>query len=139
MKTSAQILRSASAAADAAAAGRTNPERAIAYWLLVCCGMIFAMVVIGGITRLTLSGLSITEWQPVSGAVPPLSHAAWLTEFEKYRRIPQYKLINAGMGLADFRYIYLWEYAHRLLGRLIGVAYAVPLVWFAVRRQVPRR
>ncbi len=117
----------------------TTGERAVAYWLLSCCAMIFVMVVIGGITRLTLSGLSITEWQPVTGAVPPLSHAAWLAEFEKYQQIPQYKLINAGMSLAEFQYIYLWEYAHRLLGRLIGLAYGLPFVWFAVRRQLPRR
>jgi heme a synthase len=114
-------------------------ERAVAYWLLFCCGMIFVMVMLGGVTRLTLSGLSITEWRPVTGALPPLSHAAWLAEFEKYRQIPQYKLLNAGMSLADFQYIYWWEYAHRLWGRLIGVAYAVPFVWFVVRRQVPRR
>jgi cytochrome c oxidase assembly protein subunit 15 len=101
--------------------------------------MIFVMVVLGGVTRLTLSGLSITEWQPVTGTVPPLSQAAWLVEFDKYRQIPQYKLLNTGMSLADFKYIYLWEYAHRLWGRLIGVAYGLPFVWFVVRRQMPRR
>ncbi len=110
----------------------------IAAWLLVCCAMIFAMVVIGGITRLTLSGLSITEWQPVSGIIPPLSHADWAAEFAKYRQIPQYKLLNAGMSLADFKYIFLWEYVHRLWGRLIGFAYAVPFGYFLVRRRVPR-
>src|SRR5215212_3876880 len=114
-------------------------ERAIAYWLLLCCAMIFAMVVIGGITRLTLSGLSITEWQPVTGIVPPLSQAAWIAEFEKYQRIPQYKLLNAGMSLGEFKSIFLWEYVHRLWGRLIGFVYALPLIWFLVRRQIPRR
>ena len=98
--------------------------------------MIFAMVVIGGITRLTLSGLSITEWQPVTGIVPPLSHAAWIAEFEKYQRIPQYKLLNAGMSLDEFKSIFLWEYVHRLWGRLIGFVYAVPLVYFLIRRQI---
>ena len=88
------------------------------------------MVVIGGITRLTWSGLSITEWQPVTGIVPPLSDAAWQAEFAKYQQIPQYKLLNSGMSLADFKYIYLWEYVHRLWGRLIGFAYALPLVYF---------
>ncbi|MGE0259872.1 MAG: COX15/CtaA family protein [Alphaproteobacteria bacterium] len=118
---------------------RVRDERAIAYWLLLCCAMIFAMIVIGGVTRLTLSGLSITEWQPVTGIVPPLSHAAWIAEFEKYQQIPQYKLLNAGMTLGEFKSIFLWEYVHRLWGRLIGFVYAVPLVYFLVRRQVPRR
>jgi cytochrome c oxidase assembly protein subunit 15 len=114
-------------------------ERAIAGWLLLCCGMIFAMVVIGGITRLTLSGLSITEWQPVTGIVPPLSHAEWLAEFEKYQQIPQYKLLNHGMSLEEFKSIYLWEYVHRLWGRLIGIVYALPLLYFLIRRRIPRR
>ena len=97
------------------------------------------MVVIGGITRLTLSGLSITEWQPVTGIVPPLSEAAWAAEFEKYQQIPQYKLLNAGMSLGEFKSIFLWEYVHRLWGRLIGFVYALPLLYFLVRRQIPRR
>jgi cytochrome c oxidase assembly protein subunit 15 len=101
--------------------------------------MIFAMVVIGGITRMTLSGLSITEWQPVTGILPPLSESAWTTEFEKYRQIPQYKLLNAGMSLADFKTIYLWEYVHRLWGRLIGFAYLLPFLYFLVRKRIPRR
>jgi cytochrome c oxidase assembly protein subunit 15 len=121
--------------APASAAGL----RAVAVWLLVCCGMIFAMVVIGGITRLTLSGLSITEWQPVTGILPPLSAAAWAAEFEKYQHIPQYRLLNAGMSLAEFKIIYLWEYVHRLWGRLIGVAFALPFLYFLARRQLPRR
>jgi heme a synthase len=113
--------------------------RPVAIWLLVCCAMIFAMVVIGGITRLTWSGLSITEWQPVTGIVPPLSASAWQAEFAKYQQIPQYKLLNAGMSLGDFKTIYLWEYVHRLWGRLIGFAYALPFVYFLLRRRVPRR
>ncbi len=114
-------------------------HRAVAIWLLCCCAMIFAMVVIGGITRLTLSGLSITEWEPVIGAVPPLSPEAWAGEFEKYRRTTQYRLINYGMGLDAFKSIYLWEYVHRLGGRLIGLAYALPLLYFVARRHLPRR
>jgi cytochrome c oxidase assembly protein subunit 15 len=101
--------------------------------------MIFAMVVIGGITRLTRSGLSITEWQPVTGILPPLSEAAWTAEFEKYRQIPQYKLLNAGMSLADFKTIYLWEYVHRLWGRLIGFAYLLPFLYFLIRKRILRR
>src|SRR3954469_4051851 len=111
----------------------------VADWLLLCCAMIFLMVVIGGITRLTLSGLSITEWQPGTGIVPPLSEAAWLTEFEKYKQIPQYKLLNAGMSLGEFKSIFLWEYVHRLWGRLIGFVYALPLIYFLIRRRIPRR
>src|SRR6266478_8158241 len=114
-------------------------NRAVALWLFGCCAMIFAMVVIGGITRLTLSGLSITEWQPVTGILPPLSAAAWAAEFEKYQHIPQYRLLNAGMSLADFKTIYLWEYVHRLWGRLIGVAFALPFLYFLARHRLPRR
>ena len=116
-----------------------QPLRAIAVWLLCCCAMIFGMIVIGGITRLTLSGLSITEWQPVTGVLPPLSAAAWAAEFEKYRQIPQYRLLNAGMSLADFQSIYWWEYVHRLWGRLIGIVYAVPFLYFWLRGRLPRR
>jgi cytochrome c oxidase assembly protein subunit 15 len=123
----------------AAAIHTARNLRAVALWLFGCCGMIFAMVVIGGITRLTWSGLSITEWQPVTGVMPPLSEAGWAAEFEKYRQIPQYRLINAGMTLADFKTIYLWEYVHRLWGRLIGVAYALPLLYFLVSQRLPRR
>jgi heme a synthase len=97
------------------------------------------MVVVGGITRLTLSGLSITEWEPVTGVVPPLNHLQWLTEFARYKEIPQYRALNLGMSLGDFKTIYFWEYAHRLLGRLIGLAYAVPLFWFWLRGRLPAR
>ncbi|HEV2188628.1 MAG TPA: COX15/CtaA family protein, partial [Stellaceae bacterium] len=101
--------------------------------------MIFAMVVIGGVTRLTWSGLSITEWQPVTGAVPPLSAADWQAEFAKYQQTLQYKLLNAGMSLADFKTIYLWEYVHRLWGRLIGFVYLLPFLYFLARGRIPRR
>jgi cytochrome c oxidase assembly protein subunit 15 len=92
--------------------------------------MIVAMVMIGGITRLTESGLSITEWRPVSGAIPPLSEQAWQAEFERYQQIPQYQELNRGMTLAEFKAIFWWEFVHRLWGRLIGVVFAVPLAWF---------
>jgi cytochrome c oxidase assembly protein subunit 15 len=113
--------------------------RSVAVWLLLCCGMIFVTVVIGGITRLTLSGLSITEWQPVTGTLPPLSAAAWAAEFEKYRHIPQYRLLNAGMTLTDFQTIYWWEYVHRLWGRLIGFVYLLPFLYFLARGRISRR
>jgi len=111
--------------------------RALANWLFGVAALVFAMVVVGGITRLTESGLSITEWKPVSGALPPLTDSAWASEFAKYRTTPEYQQINKGMSLADFQFIYFWEWAHRLLGRLIGLAFALPLAWFAIRRAIP--
>lgn len=111
---------------------------AVANWLLFVAGLVFAMVVVGGITRLTESGLSITEWKPVTGALPPLGHADWLAEFEKYKATPEYQQINAGMSLAQFQFIYFWEWAHRLLARLVGVAFALPFIWFAVKRAIPK-
>jgi len=99
--------------------------------------MIFVMVVIGGMTRLTESGLSITTWQPIGGIVPPLGSDDWQALFEAYRQSPQYRLVNAGMSLAEFQTIFWWEYVHRLWGRLIGLAFAVPFVWFLVLRRIP--
>jgi len=119
------------------AASRAQP-RAIAAWLLAVAVLVFVMVVVGGITRLTESGLSITEWKPVTGTLPPMTDAAWAAAFDAYKQIPQYALMNAGMTLAEFKVIYFWEYAHRLLGRAIGLAFALPLLWFAVRRAIPK-
>jgi cytochrome c oxidase assembly protein subunit 15 len=109
----------------------------LANWLFAIAGLILLMVVIGGITRLTESGLSITEWKPVTGAIPPLGAAAWQAEFDAYKHSSQYVLMNQGMTLAAFKHIYFWEYVHRLLGRLIGVAFALPLIWFWIRRAIP--
>ena len=122
----------------AAVAAKARPG-AVAGWLFGCCGLIFLMVVVGGITRLTLSGLSITEWNPVIGVVPPLTHAQWAAAFARYKRVPEYRLIHYGMSLAQFKGIFFWEYTHRLLGRLIGLAYAVPFAWFWLRGRLPRR
>ena len=114
--------------------------RALSNWLLFVAMLVFAMVVVGGITRLTESGLSITEWKPVTGAVPPLNQRDWEQAFALYRATPEYQKINgpAGMTLAQFKQIYFWEFAHRLLGRVIGLAFAVPLLWFALKRAIPR-
>jgi heme a synthase len=121
-------------------AARAAPRLgAVAAWLFICCALIFVMVVVGGMTRLTLSGLSITEWKPVVGIVPPLSTVDWAAEFAKYQQIPEYRLIHYGMTLDEFKGIYWWEYAHRLLGRLVGVAFAGPFVWFLVRGRLPHR
>jgi cytochrome c oxidase assembly protein subunit 15 len=117
---------------------RSRPRpRAIAAWLIAIAVMIFAMVVVGGITRLTESGLSMVRWEPISGAIPPLNEAAWVAEFNHYRATPQYQLVNAAMSLDDFKAIFFWEYVHRLLGRLIGLAFALPLLWFWWRRAIP--
>jgi cytochrome c oxidase assembly protein subunit 15 len=111
--------------------------RAIAAWLLAVAALVFLMVVVGGITRLTESGLSIVKWDVVSGTLPPLNDAAWAAQFDAYRATSQYQLINRGMSLAEFKHIFFWEYFHRLLGRLIGIAFALPLLWFWVRRAIP--
>src|SRR5690606_9588235 len=108
----------------------------IRVWLLVVAALVFAMVLVGGATRLTDSGLSITEWQPLLGAIPPMSDQAWHEAFGKYRQIPQYTHINQGMTLDAFKAIYWWEWAHRQLGRLIGVIYLVPFLWFWARGQI---
>jgi cytochrome c oxidase assembly protein subunit 15 len=115
-----------------------DARRAVALWLLACALLVFAMVVVGGVTRLTRSGLSIVEWQPLLGAIPPLTEAAWLEEFAKYRRTPEYRLVNYGMDLAGFKAIYYVEWFHRLLGRLIGVAFLLPFAWFWWRRRLAR-
>jgi cytochrome c oxidase assembly protein subunit 15 len=114
--------------------------RALANLLLLVAAMVFAMVVIGGITRLTESGLSITEWKPISGAIPPLTHADWQKAFDLYRQTPQYREVAgpAGMTLSGFKFIFFWEWLHRLLGRVIGLVFFVGVGWFALRGQVPR-
>ena len=108
----------------------TRWDRAIQAWLFAVAGLVFLMIVVGGATRLTDSGLSITEWQPILGAIPPLSEAHWQAAFAKYQEIPEYHLVNKGMSLEAFKAIYRWEWGHRFLGRLIGVAFAVPLAAF---------
>ena len=117
----------------------SDRSKPVAIWLLVVAAMVLAMVIVGGATRLTDSGLSITEWKPVTGAVPPLTEADWREAFARYRQIPQYSQLNAGMSLSDFQSIYWWEWSHRLLGRLLGLVFFVPFVVFAIRRQLPRR
>ncbi len=113
-------------------------RRSIGYWLLFMAFIVFAMVVVGGATRLTESGLSMVNWNPVTGALPPIGDAAWQKEFSDYKTSPQYQLINAGMSLEDFKGIFYWEWGHRLLGRLIGIFFFVPLVWFWVKNKIPK-
>ena len=119
------------------AAGAARDRRAIAFWLLACAAMVFVMVALGGITRLTESGLSITRWQPIAGVLPPLNQGEWQRAFDAYKQIPQYDAIHAGMTLAQFKAIYFWEWFHRLWGRLIGVVFLLPFLYFLVRRKIP--
>ena len=117
--------------------GRAAAPGAVAVWLFLCCALVLAMVVVGGVTRLTHSGLSITEWQPIVGALPPRDQAQWQDAFAKYMATPEYRKINRGMTLDAFKPIFWWEYVHRLLGRLIGAAFLLPLVVFVAQRKVP--
>ena len=111
----------------------------VAAWLLICCALVFSMVVVGGITRLTHSGLSMVEWQPIVGTIPPLDETQWQEVFQKYQQTPEYQKINRGMSLDEFKGIFWWEYIHRLLGRAIGVVFFVPLLYFIARGKVTRR
>ena len=113
-----------------------SSNRRIIVWLLCGCFVIFAMVVIGGITRLTGSGLSITEWNVIMGAIPPLNTQQWQEAFDKYKAIPQYQLVNYGFTLEEFKSIFLWEYLHRLIGRLLGVVFIFPFAWFLLKKQM---
>lgn len=118
---------------------RSDRSRPVAIWLFAVALLVLAMVVVGGATRLTDSGLSITQWKPVSGALPPMSAGDWNEEFARYREIPQYVQLNKGMSLEAFKAIYWWEWAHRLLARVVGLAFAAPFAYFLIRRQLPKR
>ncbi|MFQ5785901.1 MAG: COX15/CtaA family protein [Alphaproteobacteria bacterium] len=127
------------AAAASASSQRTRAaRRAIALWLLACCAMIFVMVVIGGLTRLTHSGLSMVEWKPVTGFLPPMTEAAWERAFANYRQFPEYRELNYGMTLAEFKSIFWFEFVHRVWGRAIGVVFLLPFLWFLLRGRIDR-
>ncbi|MGR3501277.1 heme A synthase [Pseudaestuariivita sp.] len=117
--------------------GRSYARRGIRLWLMSLFALVVVMIAVGGLTRLTDSGLSITEWAPVSGALPPMDAATWESEFEKYRAIPEYQLQNKGMSLAEFKVIYWWEWGHRQLGRFIGVVWALGFFGFLIARKIP--
>lgn len=117
---------------------RARDRRAVARWLLVCCGLLALLIGVGGATRLTRSGLSIPSWRPVAGILPPIGERAWEAAFAEYRETPEYRIVHHGMTLDGYRRIFLWEYLHRLLARLLGVAFAVPFAVFAWRRRLPR-
>lgn len=120
---------------DRGGQGARGPIRV---WLAVLFVMVMAMIMVGGLTRLTDSGLSITEWKPVTGAIPPMNAADWQSEFDKYREIPEYQLQNKGMSLSEFKVIYWWEWGHRFLGRMVGLVWALGFFWFLARKQIPR-
>lgn len=128
------------AIASASRATAPPQPRALSNLLFLIAGLVFAMVVVGGITRLTESGLSITEWQPISGAIPPLSQADWERAFDLYKQTPQYRQVAgpAGMTLSGFKFIFFWEWIHRLLGRVIGLVFFAGVGWFAVKRTIPK-
>lgn len=112
-------------------------DRQIAGWLTLCAIVVFGMILLGGVTRLTNSGLSMVEWKPLMGAIPPLSEQAWQETFDKYKAFPEYQKVNRGMDLDGFKSIFMYEYLHRLLGRLIGVLFFFPMLYFMVRQRVP--
>ena len=132
-------MDSAVISAPAQSVERLSRPLAIANWLFAVAALVFLMVVVGGITRLTESGLSITEWKPISGAIPPLTQEHWNHAFDLYKATPEFREVNgpAGMDLAAFKYIFFWEWFHRLIGRIIGLAFALPLAWFALKRAIP--
>ncbi|WP_211316790.1 COX15/CtaA family protein [Arenicella xantha] len=111
---------------------------ALGYWLLFCAAVVYLMIVVGGVTRLTQSGLSMVEWSPIMGIIPPIGEAEWMAVFEKYRLSPEYLKVNAGMSLHEFKSIFYWEYGHRVLGRVIGLIYLIPLLIFLYRGMVPK-
>lgn len=113
-------------------------DRRVGWWVLTCAALVAATLLVGGATRLTRSGLSITEWRPMAGILPPLSEAAWIDTFEKYQRTPEYREVNRGMSLAQFKGIYWWEFWHRIAGRAIGVVFLLPYLYFLGTRQIPR-
>lgn len=115
----------------------TGARAAIRAWMILLFLLVWAMILVGGLTRLTDSGLSITEWRPLTGALPPMSDAAWLIEFEKYKEIPEYQLQNMGMSMSEFKFIYWWEWGHRQLGRFIGLVWALGFVFFFVTKKIP--
>jgi heme a synthase len=133
-----QVSLGADRSSVAARPNSQAPHVALSLWLWTLAAMVFAMVIVGGATRLTESGLSITEWKPISGVIPPLTQQAWLDEFEKFKQIPQYIAIFSDMDLSGFKVIFFWEFSHRLLGRLIGLVFVVPFLIFWVKRMIPQ-
>ncbi len=123
--------------ATASSSDATLPPKAVGYWLLICCAMVAAMILLGGATRLTESGLSIVNWRPVTGILPPLNDAEWQALFAAYKQSPEFTKVNFWMTVGDFKSIYWLEYLHRLWGRLIGIVFLLPYIWFVMRGMIP--
>ena len=115
---------------------KTHPHKYVIYWLLSGCLLISMMVIIGGVTRLTNSGLSMTDWSLISEVVPPLNEAEWTDAFEEYKKFPEYQKINKGMELPEFKKIFFWEYFHRLFGRVIGLVFIIPCLFFWIKKRL---
>ena len=118
---------------------QAQSARQVAAWLMVCCVMVFGMIILGGVTRLTGSGLSMVDWQPIKGVIPPLTQADWQAAFDQYKQFPEFRYINQDMDLSGFKFIFLFEYGHRLLGRLIGIVFFLPMVWFWWQGKILKR
>ena len=116
----------------------SKTQQKITTWLISACLLIFLMVIIGGVTRLTRSGLSMVEWHPISGVIPPLTDNAWQEEFEKYQQFPEYQKLNQGMTLSQFKFIFFWEYVHRLIGRLLGIFFIIPFAYLLIKKKLQR-
>ena len=114
----------------------SQTKKHLTTWLISACVIIFIMVLIGGITRLTRSGLSMVEWHPISGIIPPISNSEWLIEFEKYKKFPEYQELNQEMTLEQFKFIFFWEYIHRLIGRLLGIFFIIPFAYFCIKKKL---
>ncbi len=132
-----EIIEKATPVTGVIDAGKRGARKGIRLWLITLFALVALMILIGGLTRLTDSGLAITEWKPVTGALPPMSQAAWQSEFDKYREIPEYKLQNQGMSMSEFQFIYWWEWGHRQLGRVIGLVWALGFFGFLLTRNIP--
>ena len=117
---------------------KDNPHKAIIYWLFTGCILTALMVIIGGVTRLTESGLSMTDWQLISGAIPPLNEVDWQEAFDEYKQFPEYQKVNKGMSLSEFKFIFFWEYFHRVFGRLIGLVFIIPFLFFWLRKKISK-
>ena len=117
---------------------KNNPHKVLIYWLLTGCVLTALMVIIGGVTRLTESGLSMTDWQLISGAIPPLNEVDWQEAFEEYKQFPEYQKVNKGMSLSEFKFIFFWEYFHRVFGRLIGLVFIIPFLFFWLKKKISK-
>ncbi|KAF8076079.1 electron transfer protein 1 [Lyophyllum atratum] len=136
-RTFANVAPKAKGPAPAPADLPILAPRSVGIWLMISSTLVFAIVVVGGVTRLTESGLSITEWRPITGILPPLSQAEWEAEFDKYKQTPEFKMLNSSATLDDFKFIFSMEWGHRILGRLLGLVYVAPLLYFGLRKQIP--